>query len=283
MSIMELLLPAAVLFAIGGVFGIVLTIALKKLHVPKDEKTELIASLLPGANCGACGEAGCAAYAARLASGGAPVNLCPVGGKDLAVRLAEVMGVSAGEVIERVARIHCQGGHAETSVKFEYSGPLSCAAAAMLNGGFKSCSDGCLGLGDCTRVCQFDAIVMGDNGLPVVDPEKCTACGMCVSACPKHIISLIEKSRDIYVKCSNHDRGPVMKQGCKVGCIACNLCNVKACKLVFADNPDIETAIDLDNNLAVIDYALCIDCGRCATVCPQKVITFKKAAASETA
>ncbi|HQQ24496.1 MAG TPA: RnfABCDGE type electron transport complex subunit B [Spirochaetota bacterium] len=279
MNALTIVFAAGILLVLGAFFGILLTFAQKKLHVPKDEKTELIEAALPGVNCGACGEAGCAAYAAKIVKGEAAVNLCPVGGQAVSDRIAEIMGIEKKITKPLTARIHCQGGSDKTTTKHIYNGPKTCKAAAMINGGPKVCSFGCIGYGDCAAVCPFDAITMSEKHLPVVDPEKCTGCGICVKECPKNIISLLEKEKEVYVKCSNKEKGATMRQGCKVGCIACNLCVAKACKIVFQDNPKIDSAIDLKDFLAQIDYSLCIDCGKCAEVCPQKVIQPKSGAA----
>lgn len=262
------------LSALGIAFGLILSIAKKKLHVEKDPKIEAINEILPGANCGACGFPGCAGYAEEVVVNGVEVTLCPVGGADVAAKIGEIMGKETGSVEKRIARIHCQGGIDNTKNKFVYEGPQSCAGAQQIRGGYRVCSYGCLGLGDCEVVCPFGAITMGKDRLPIVDPEKCTGCGKCVEACPRMIISLTAASQEVYVKCRNQEKGAQMKQGCAVGCIGCKLCINKACKNVFADDPDVESAISVDNFLAKVDGNLCTNCGQCADVCPQKVITF---------
>jgi Na+-translocating ferredoxin:NAD+ oxidoreductase RNF subunit RnfB len=212
------------------------------------------------------------------------VNLCPVGGEGTASKVAEIMGKETSAMEKQVARIHCQGGQYNTNDKFVYEGPKTCAGAQQIRGGFRVCSYGCLGFGDCEVSCPFNAISMGEDRLPVVDPEKCTGCGNCVSACPRMIISLKAASQEVYVKCNNKEKGPVMKQGCSVGCIGCKLCVVKACKKVFAENENVESAISVDNFLARVDGAVCVNCGECSDVCPQDVITVpasKPAASAE--
>ena len=163
-----------------------------------------------------------------------------------------------------------------TTPRFAYDGPLSCTAAQQIMGGYKVCQYGCLGLGDCERSCLFDAIHLNARGIPEVNWEKCTGCGACVDACPRKIISLENEAIGVHVRCGNLEKAPVMKKGCSVGCIACNRC-VKACKEVFADNPEIETAIEVVNFCAVINYETCINCGKCAEVCPNNVIEFQRA------
>ncbi len=260
---------------LGAVFGILLSYAKIKLHVERDERLGYIIEALPGANCGACGFPGCSGYAMKILEGSIPLNLCMVGGSETVEKISRIMGIESGVIRSKKARVHCQGGSDVTKFRFTYDGPLSCYAAKQIRDGFKVCRYGCLGLGDCEKSCPFDAIHMNDRGLPVIDRDTCTGCGNCVAACPRNIISLVNSEFDVHVICRNTEKAPMMKKGCTVGCIACNRC-VKACKEVFADNPDIETAITVVNFLADIDYTKCINCGKCAEVCPQKVIEFKK-------
>lgn len=262
---------------LGAAFGLLLSIAKLKLNVEKDPRFVRVLEALPGANCGSCGHPGCAGYASKIVEGAVSITLCPVGNQETVNRIAEVMGVEAEAHIPLQAMVHCHGGIDVTKMSFVYDGPRTCEAAHQIMGGFKICSFGCLGLGDCGRACPFNAISMNDRGLPVVDWDRCTGCGHCVRACPRSIISLENEKFNILVMCRNMEKAPVMKKGCSVGCTACMRC-VKACKEVFADHPSIETAIEVSNFLAVIDYNKCINCGKCAEVCPQKVIEFNKVA-----
>ncbi len=267
-------LPSILSFAtIGVVFGIVLSVSKLKLKVDKDPRIEKLTEALPGANCGACGMPGCSAYATKIVEQKFEINLCPVGGAEVADKMADIMGLEkkGGTAVSLKARVHCRGGVDVTKKKFHYSGPRECAAAQTVMGGFKVCEYGCLGFGDCVRSCPFDAMYMDDNGLPVVLREKCTGCGKCVKACPRDIISLVDNRFDVYVLCRNREKAPVMKRGCAVGCIACGLCD-KACREVFKDRPEIGTAIEVKNFLAEIDYDKCINCFKCVEVCPVPVI-----------
>ena len=261
---------------LGLAFGLILSIAKLKLKVHKDPRIEAICDALPGANCGACGLPGCSGYASKIVLEGMDINKCPVGGASVIIAIASIMGVEASGGASEIARIHCQGGQEQTMNRYSYNGPKNCIAAHALAEGFKICEYGCLGLGTCAQVCPFDAISMSSNGLPVVDKDKCTACGLCVEACPRDIITLEDKETAVYVMCMNREKAPVMKLGCSVGCIGCKLC-VKACRQVHEDNPDIDTAIDVIDFLAIIDYDKCIDCGKCAEACKkQNVISFVK-------
>jgi electron transport complex protein RnfB len=250
--------------ALGGIavfFGIVLAYASKKFAVEVDPKVTEVREVLPGANCGACGYPGCDGLADAVARGEAPVNACPVGGAELAAKLAVIMGVEAGSVERQVARVICCGDNKNANEKYEYQGIEDCKAAEMLAGGSKSCRYGCTGLGTCVRECPFDAIHIV-NGIAVVDEDKCTACKKCIAVCPKGIIELVPVSKKVRVLCKNLEKGKATMQTCKVGCIACQKC-VKACKF---------DAIHVENNLARIDYDKCVNCMMCAEVCPTKTI-----------
>ena len=260
------------LTAIGFVFGIILSYAKLKLKIERDPRIEQVVEILPGANCGACGLPGCSAYATKSVEENYDINLCPVGGQAVVEKIASILGVEPVDGgVPLKARVMCHGGKAETSRKFVYEGPKTCHAADGLMGGFKVCEYGCLGLGDCVSVCAFDAIYINDNGLPVIDDEKCTGCGNCVQACPRGIMTLVKETFDLHVMCKNMEKAPLMKLGCSVGCIGCRLC-VKACTEVHRDNPDVETAITVDNFLATIDYDKCINCLKCVEVCPVPVL-----------
>lgn len=255
--------------SIGMIFGLILSVAKIKLRVEKDPRFEGLLELLPGANCGACGQAGCSGYALKIIEGGGvPIDLCPIVSSDKCEKIGALMGCSAEVKRPRKARIHCQGGYDDVVNSFIYDGPASCIAAVQIMGGFKACQYGCLGLGDCEKSCPFDAISIGVNGIPLIDWDRCTGCGRCIEACPRDIISLVDADFFVHVLCRNKEKAPLMKKLCSVGCIGCKRC-IKACKEVFASHPEIETAIEVVDFLAIIDYEKCINCGKCAEVCPQ--------------
>ncbi|NLM97214.1 MAG: Fe-S cluster domain-containing protein [Halanaerobiaceae bacterium] len=249
---------------LGALLAIGLGFAAKAFKIETDERIDRIDEALPGANCGACGFAGCSALAEAIVRGEAPVNACPVGGSATAELIAEIMGTEAAASEKKAAQVLCNGGLEETEQQAEYQGIQSCKAANMVSGGTKSCQYGCLGLGDCVLACPFDAIVMNENGLPEIDVDKCTACGECVRACPRSIITLAPVSKKNHIRCSSHDQGKVVRKICAVGCIGCGIC-VKTCPV---------GAISMVENLAVIDYEKCINCGLCAEKCPTKTIEF---------
>jgi len=252
-----------VLAALGVVFGIALAIVASRFVVKVDPKVEQVRETLPGANCGACGFAGCMGYAeAVVGNPDVATNLCAPGKAAVAEKIAQITGKAAATVEPKIARVFCQGGKSRSQRKFLYTGVMDCTAAVLAAGGDKSCEFGCLGYGTCMRACPFDAITMSDDGLPVISREKCTACGKCVAACPKQVIELGLMSKAVVISCHSKDKGVDVKKKCQVGCIACGMC-VRTCPV---------DAIRIDNNLARIDHAKCITCGLCVKKCPTNAI-----------
>jgi len=246
----------------GTIAGAGLLIASKKFSVEKDERIEKLLEILPSANCGGCGFPGCAAFADALVKGEAKVNGCPVGGNEVAKNVAEILGLEFENTVKKVARVRCNGGYSNCSEKYIYEGPGDCHSIVMLAGGIKQCIYGCVGGGSCVTACKFDAIYIGTEGIPVVDQEKCTSCGACVSACPRKLIELLPIDKKFTVTCRSLDKGADAKNFCKVACIACKLCQ-KNCPV---------EAITVENNVAYIDPTKCINCGKCKEVCPTKAI-----------
>ena len=246
---------------IGLLIGLMLVKVGEKFAVEVDEKEAAVRSYLPGNNCGGCGYAGCDALAAAIAKGEAPVNGCPVGGDDVAAKVAHIMGVEATHTDRKVAYVKCAGDCEATFKKANYIGIQDCTVAVTNGLSDKSCAYGCLGFGTCVKACPFDAIHIVD-GIARVDRKKCKACGKCVIACPKHLIEIIPDSAQYAVRCSSPEKGPVVKKACSAGCIGCSLC-VKQCE---------NDAIHVDKFLSKIDYDKCVHCGKCAEKCPSKVI-----------
>lgn len=264
MTMLELGAAVGGLSALGGLFGAGLAYASRRFHVEVDPRVARIGEVLPGANCGACGYAGCAAYAAAIVSEDAPIDLCTPGGAKCQSAVAAIMGREVSVTAEpMVARLHCNGGCRERAPRYRYVGIMDCKAADLLQGGYRSCTYGCTGLGTCARVCPFDAITMVD-GLPVVDEEACTGCGICVRECPKDLFELVPRRFHVMVRCRSEDRGAAAKQVCDNPCIGCSKC-AKAC-------PVGAILVSKERWLAAIDYTKCTDCGECVETCPTKAI-----------
>ena len=257
-----IIIAAAVVGIIGILIGIFLGIASEKFKVEVDEKEILVRNELPGNNCGGCGYAGCDALAKAIAAGQAEVGACPVGGASTAEKIGAIMGVAGGTAEKKVAFVKCKGTCDKTKVQYNYYGVDDCKKVSVVPGaGEKACTYGCMGYGSCVKACAFDAIHVVD-GVAVVDKEKCVACGKCVSSCPNHLIELVPYKAEHLVQCSSHDKGKDVKSVCESGCIGCTLCT-KQCEF---------DAIHMEDNLAVIDYEKCTNCGKCAEKCPVKVI-----------
>lgn len=256
----------AVMAGVGLFFGIVLAFANKKFAVEMNPLIHIVEDVLPKGQCGACGFAGCMAYAeAVVLDKDVAPNLCIPGKKAVAEQVGKLTGKVAAEVEARVALVKCSQPANAESQKYIYAGIHDCWAAALLQSGPKECEYGCIGLGTCVKQCVFGAIELGAQGLPVVNKEKCTGCGKCAAACPKHVIDMVPLDAHVAVYCSSHDKGAVVKKFCKVACIGCGLC-VKNCP---------HKAVKLQNNLAVVDYAICIEkCSEsvCLEKCPTQAI-----------
>jgi len=227
------------------VFAAFIAIVNKKFKVWEDPRIDDVRGLLPGADCGACGEAGCRAFAEAVVTGRRPPAGCTVMNDDMRAEVAGYMGIDAGTANKRVARLLCAGGRDVAPYKGRYHGVESCAAAAAVTGGGKACPWGCLGFSDCAVACDFDAIVMSPTGLPVVDPEKCTACGDCVEACPLGLFVLMPLDHHLVVQCKNLLNGEAATAVCSVACNACGRCVADA-------EPGL---ISMVNGLAIINYA----------------------------
>lgn len=254
-------LPVLIVGGVGLIFGVILAYASKKFEVKEDERVSRVREVLPGANCAACGQTGCDAFAAAVVAGNAHVNGCTVGGSSVAKKIGEILDIKVMDEEEKVARVLCKGNCDVARTKYDYEGIEDCVAAASLHNGPMACSYGCLGMGSCVRACQFDAIVI-EKGLARILDYKCTSCGKCVDACPKKIIKLLPRRSEYTVACSSLDKGNVVRVNCDVGCIGCTKC-VKVCP---------NNAIKMNGALAEINPELCNNCGECIKVCPTTAI-----------
>ena len=246
---------------LGFGFGLILAYAGKIFAVKIDERIEAIVEILPAANCGGCGYTGCESFAEAVVNGKAKNGDCPVGDEDTVMKIAEIMGEDAHKLIRYRAQVMCSGTNEYAHQKYEYIGIPDCISASRLAGGSKACPNGCLGLGTCIKKCKFDAIKI-INGIAAVDYNKCKACGVCAASCPKKIIKLIPFDSAHWVGCVSNDKGAVTRKNCKVGCIACRLCE-KNCA---------PGAIKINDFVASLDYEKCTNCGECIKSCPRNII-----------
>ena len=230
---------------LGSALASVLAIANRRLYVYEDPRIEQVEDMLPHTNCGACGTAGCRAFAEALIEGAVKPGECTVNNAETSQEIADFLGVDLGQQEKRTARLACAGGSHVARMRAHYDGLASCRAADVISGGAKACTWGCLGLGDCEDVCEFDAIQLDQFGLPVVDVDLCTACGDCVDICPKQLFSIEPVSHRLWVACKNQDHGDAAESLCEVACNACERCAV--------DAP--ESLIIIKDNLAIIDYS----------------------------
>lgn len=275
--LMNILIPVAILSALGFGLAIVLGYSADKFKVEKNPLIDELLFVLPGVNCGACGYAGCENYAVNIANSGASLTLCAVGGPPVAEKIGDIMGVQVSTVDVMVAYVKCNGDCNKAKDMYEYHGLMDCVSASALpGGGAKACSYGCLGLGTCVKVCDFDAIVIKD-GIAVIDENKCTSCGACIKACPKNIIESVPINSRVRVACNSYDSARDVMQNCAVGCIACKKCE-NTCQF---------DAIHVNNNLAKIDYSKCTQCNACVEVCPkvtiENILMINKAKRDKTA
>lgn len=258
-----LLYTILILSGLGALLAIILYVVAQKFKVFEDPLIDQVQQVLPGANCGGCGSAGCHAFAESCVKAESlDGRFCPVGGNQVMAKVAEVLGKTVAQQEPRVAVLRCAGTCEVRGKSSVYDGLSTCAAEAALYGGDSTCAYGCLGLGDCAAACSFGAISVDPAlGIAVVDEEKCTSCGSCVKACPKGLLELRPKgpkNRRVYVACSNKDKGFLAKKACKAACIGCCAC-VKACPF---------EAVTVTDFLAYIDPAKCRMCRKCVAVCP---------------
>jgi Na+-translocating ferredoxin:NAD+ oxidoreductase subunit B len=249
------------------VSAVILYFIAQKFKIVEDPRIDEVQALLPSANCGGCGFAGCRNFAESLVKAESFDGLnCPVGGSSVMNRIAEMLGKVAPVVDPTVAVLLCNGTPENRPRTSVYNGASDCRISHNLYTGETDCSYGCLGYGDCVKACTFNAMELDKtSGLPVIIDDKYVGCGSCVKACPRNLIELrkkAKKDRKIYVACSNCDKGGPARRACKVACIACSKC-VKVCEF---------NAITIENNLAYIDATKCTFCRKCVAECPTNSI-----------
>lgn len=260
-------IAVGILAVVGILAAILLFLISKKFHVEEDPRIDEICELLPGANCGGCGFAGCRNLAETMVARGTMDGCsCPGTPKEKNDKIAAILGIEAGESTPKVAVVRCQGNCENSPAKVNYDGAVSCFYANSLFAGEGGCPNGCLGCGDCTLACTFGAIsINAETQLPEVDEEKCVGCGACAKACPRGVIEIRHKgmkNRRVFVACNNKEKGAVAMKNCKAACIGCGKC-AKVCPF---------EAITVENNLAYIDFTKCKACRKCVAECPKNAI-----------
>jgi len=258
--------PILIFAAMGIVFGVLLVVISKVFAVKTDSRVKEITAALPGANCGACGYAGCADYADAIVNKGAAMSACLPGGGGAATAIGEIMGVSVSAAAKQVPVLHCNGTCTVTKQRFHYDGIQTCAGAKRFYGGNGTCAWGCLGYGDCAAACENDVISFVDGVLHFAI-EKCVSCNKCVNVCPNNLIEMRpDTKRKVDVLCSSQDKGKVAMQTCQNSCIGCMKCK-KVCKF---------DAVHVVNVHAEINYTKCKNCGLCVKECPRGCISLRK-------
>jgi Na+-translocating ferredoxin:NAD+ oxidoreductase RNF subunit RnfB len=256
-----LIASISILGLLGLIAGTLLATASKIFAVKTDPRIEQVESLLPGSNCGACGYAGCRAYAEALIGGTDP-TLCKPGGEETVKQIAEIVGIKEFEITKEKAIILCGAGKELCVGRSEYNGERTCKAETNISGGGSACTYGCLSHGDCALVCPVDAIKVNPSLPPTIDREKCVGCGKCVDACPRNLIILEDENHKTFVLCKSNDKGAVVRKICKVGCIACRIC-VKQCP---------EGTMTMEGRIPVVHYEVGEPTEECIKKCPAKTI-----------
>lgn len=262
---MSILYAVLVIGLLALILGFALEFASKKFATEKDEKLVSLEAIMPGANCGGCGYAGCQAYAEAVSKGEAEIGKCAPGGRALALSMASIMGVDTVTTPERmVAFIACRGDVNHTELEAKYDGIFDCRAASLLFNGNKGCKAGCLHYGSCASVCPERAIYTDEKGNYIVDKEKCTSCGKCVTACPHNVIRLIPYNAEYAVACNNIESGLKVRRVCEVGCIGCRICV----------NKHPNSGCVMKESLSVVDYSKDTSgLSDAAKDCPRQIIT----------
>ena len=257
------ILSAILVICMGIILGLTIGIVAKVFAVKQDERIELVADELPGANCGGCGLAGCADFAKAIVAGTVTPDECPVCGESEIKKIAEILGLeSSSNKVKNVAIVLCGGDNNNAKFDAGYNGINDCKSAVLVGSGVKGCKHGCLGLGTCARSCPFNAIEINEAGLAIVHPDLCVGCGKCVDACPKNLVKLVPENVKVHVFCNSPEKGPAKKKVCSVSCIGCRKC---------AKNAE-EKQIIMNGFLAQVNYELppppeLVEAAGCPTKC----------------
>ena len=260
--------PAGVtMLGLGSGFALVLLIASVKLKVEVDPKVEQIHEALPNLDCGACGFAGCGQYAKAVLANPELLGRCAPGGPETSAKIADVLSLQVSDSgPQQKPIVRCHARTDDKTLYAKYQGIQTCISANAL-ANVQACGFGCLGFGDCTRACKFDALHIVD-GMTIVDYEKCTGCTACSKACPRGLIEMVPFFYEnmMIVACNSKETGKSTRSICKVGCIGCGIC---------VKQTDV---FSVEDNLARIDFTRYEPNEQAETAmekCPTKVITYR--------
>lgn len=251
--------------------AIILYFTARKFAVETNPLADEVDYLLPQANCGACGKAGCRDFANACAAADKESFAklyCPVGGKNVMRKVAMLLGFTAQDQAETCAVLRCNGTCQNAPQKNKYTGLPNCRVANLITAGTSGCPDGCLRFGDCVAVCKFDALhIDPETGIPVVNPNKCTSCGACVNICPRNLFEIRPISngnQQVYVACRNTQKGAVARNNCRTACIACLKCT------------KITPQVTVENNLSYIPSSIAPEQfgAELAATCPTGAIIY---------
>lgn len=254
-------IAVGIMVGVALVLGVCILLISRVCTVKEDSRIGEVTELLAGANCGACGYPGCSGYAKALVDGTATLDACGQTSAEHKVQISNILGIQVDGAAEpTIAVVSCCGGN-QCKDKYAYQGYGNCVNQSMLAGGRKACSAGCMGSGSCVDACPYLCIECYD-GYAHIDPDLCRSCGLCIKTCPKNIIRRVPVSAKVYIACSSNCRGKDVMSVCETGCIACGKCQ-RVCP---------SQAIQLVDNLPVIDYAKCTGCEQCLESCPRHCI-----------
>ena len=156
----------AALIALATFFGLILGLAAVVFKVESSPIVDQIDALLPQTQCGQCSFAGCRPYAEAIASGDAPINLCPPGGENTVQALADLLDVEVLPLEEE---------------EEAHQGPI---VAVIIE-------DTCIGCTLCIQACPVDAILGAAKQMHTVIESECTGCELCLPPCPVDCIEMI--------------------------------------------------------------------------------------------
>ncbi len=259
-TLYTILLIIGLLLVSVGIVILSSYIAHKKRGLSLDQ--DYVRKLLPGVDCGMCGEKTCEMFAKKVTDGSKEPNSCKLIRPESAQKIKEHFKPTYDQSSKVVAFVKCKGG-CKAVDRYNYTGARSCAIEETLHSGPKACKYACLGCGDCMKACKYGAIKINKRGTAEVVRSRCTGCGACIGTCPNNLIEMKPLELSVGVVCNNQSADPAINKKCEVGCFHCGKC-IGICPV---------NAIKIVDNVPVIDHTKCIECYKCVGVCPAHVIS----------